>query len=292
MGIITWDFTNAPVVNKTPNVITWNAEIFANPIKQSSFSGWNGTISSDYGKRTFEGEVEFHRGVDIALPEGTDLEANISGEVIASGDAITQGYDASYGNIVVVKDKIGQEHLYGHLDSTSVKVGEHVNVGTQIGDIGSTGHSTGSHLHYEITWKGQPIDPMQYIQNAQHGNSFVYTQPKNYDTRQELNELSQMNESSGNAFVDFIDFINDVRGRGLSYALFDKSFEQVIVDALVTTAKGIGIFITGNSDIFFLLPAIAFLFLTFMVGRNRFTKWIIPLLTIYLFSRGIYHWLV
>ena len=292
MSVITWDFTNAPIVDKTPKIITWNAEAFANPITKPSFDGWSGTITSEYGWRVLFGEKEFHRGVDIAMPLGTPLDANISGTVIASGGAVPQGYHEGYGNLVVIKDKIGQEHIYGHLDSVSVKVGDKVNIGDHIGNIGTTGRSTGSHLHYEINWNGQSIDPLKYVLNAKDGESYLYPLTKNFNTKEELNAITQDDISSGNGIVDFMDFINTVRTDGLSMALFNKPFDQVILDSLTTVLKSIGVFITGNSDLFFLLPAIAFLFITFMVGTNRFTKWIIPLLITYVCSRTIYFWLI
>lgn len=294
MTTITWDFSDAPLVNKAPTIIKWNAEAFTNPVNKPAFDGWDGVISSDFGDRVLNGVKEFHGGIDIALPQGTPLEINISGEVIASGSAVSQGYSANYGNLVVVKDKIGQEHIYAHLESTSVEVGDKVSVGELIGNIGSTGRSTGSHLHYEIKWNGYSIDPTKYVKDAQEGNSFLYSHPRNYNTREELEAIAQenvSNEASRGGILDFIDFVNEVRANGLSMALYNKPFDQLIIDTLTTTMKAIAIFITGNSDLFFLMPAIAFLFLTFMMGSNRFTKWIIPLLMAYVCSLTAYYWL-
>lgn len=105
----------------------------------------------------------FHRGMDIASAKGTPLTANVGGKVIASGNAKSFGYDSSYGNIVVVQDSSGAKHLYAHLDSASAKVGSTVQKGTVMGKVGSTGRSTGSHLHYEVVKSGKLINGKNYI---------------------------------------------------------------------------------------------------------------------------------
>lgn len=104
-----------------------------------------------------------HRGIDISTPKGTPLTANVAGKVIASGDAKKMGYSSTYGNIVVVQAADGTRHLYAHLDSTSAKVGAHVTKGTVMGKVGSTGRSTGPHVHYEVTKNGGLLDPKNYI---------------------------------------------------------------------------------------------------------------------------------
>ena len=105
----------------------------------------------------------YHRGTDIASARGTPLTANVSGKVIASGSATKFGYDSSYGNIVVVQDSSGAKHLYAHLDSTSAKVGSSVKKGTQMGRIGTTGRSTGPHLHYEVSKGGKLVSGRNYM---------------------------------------------------------------------------------------------------------------------------------
>lgn len=134
-----------------------------------NLSGWSGSQSSGYGYRTLNGKREYHRGIDLAMAQGTRLDANVGGKVIASGSATSQGYDSSYGNIVVVQDNAGQKHLYAHLEKAIAKLGDTITAGTQIGTIGSTGRSTGSHLHYEVNVNGKPIDPSQYVKDAKNG---------------------------------------------------------------------------------------------------------------------------
>lgn len=141
-------------------------------------SGWNGTISSGYGNRTLNGKKEFHRGIDIAMTKGTRLDANVSGKVVASGDAKKNGMSETYGNVVVIQDTNGMKHIYAHLDKAIAKLGDTITTGMQIGTIGSTGNSTGNHLHYEINKNGNPIDPSNYLNDARNGRvSATYSSP-------------------------------------------------------------------------------------------------------------------
>lgn len=132
-------------------------------------SGFQGTITSSYGNRTFNGKTEFHRGTDIASPLGTRLDAFQGGKVVASGNASSQGYHSSYGNIVVVQSDDGTKRLYAHLQETLVKVGQQIEAGTQIGKVGSTGNSTGSHLHYELYQNGKLVDSGNEVAQARNG---------------------------------------------------------------------------------------------------------------------------
>lgn len=116
-------------------------------------------ITSDYGTRTdpFTGETKTHKGVDYALPLNTEVQANQQGVVTYSG------YDAGgYGNYVVVKDGTGRTHYYAHLNKSSVSVGDTIKVGDVLGLSGSTGRSTGPHLHYEVKdAEGNNLNPKE-----------------------------------------------------------------------------------------------------------------------------------
>lgn len=115
--------------------------------------------TSPFGIRTdpFRGNDSFHPGVDLAAPAGTP--------VYATGDAIVSraGPAAGYGNLVVLSHGAGIETRYGHLSRIVVKVGERVQRGEMIGLVGSTGRSTGNHLHYEIRIANQPINPLPFM---------------------------------------------------------------------------------------------------------------------------------
>lgn len=133
-------------------------------------NGWSGTITSGYrATRIINNKTDIHRGIDIASPLGTRLDANISGKVIASGDAKANNMDSSYGNVVVIQDADNRKHIYAHLDKAIAKLGDTIVAGTQIGTIGSSGTSSGSHLHYEINVNGQPVDPSAFLKDAQNG---------------------------------------------------------------------------------------------------------------------------
>jgi len=82
----------------------------------------------------------------------------------------------------------------------------------------------------------------------------------------------------------FIDFINKIGEEGLFYAIYDKSFFDVTKDFFKELFRDIGLFILGNGDAFFLAPAILFMFGTFLIGRNKFTRWILPLWFLYFIS--------
>ncbi|MFJ7696828.1 peptidoglycan DD-metalloendopeptidase family protein [Lysinibacillus fusiformis] len=166
----------------------------------TNLNGWSGKITSAYGGRKdpINGKSDNHLGVDISGSKGTRLDANVSGKIIASGDAIKNGYDGSYGNIVVVQDANNFKHLYAHLDKAIAKIGDYVDVGTQIGNIGASGRVTGPHLHYEVkNGSGQRVDPTSYYTAAKNGapssTSFAVdtTQQAIDQTKSELVSLQQ-----------------------------------------------------------------------------------------------------
>ncbi len=103
-----------------------------------------------------------HEGVDMAGPVGTAVFSTADGEVIFAG------WQRGYGNLIKVKHELGTETRYGHLSKIRVKVGQKVSRGAQIGDMGNTGRSTGSHLHYEVRVDGRSVDPMSFIKAAQN----------------------------------------------------------------------------------------------------------------------------
>ncbi len=101
-----------------------------------------------------------HEGHDWAGPTGTAIHATADGVVTHVG---RQG---GYGNLVKIRHDFGFETRYAHLSRFRVKVGERVSLGDRIGDMGNTGRSTGTHLHYEIRIGGTAINPMKYIKAA------------------------------------------------------------------------------------------------------------------------------
>jgi murein DD-endopeptidase MepM/ murein hydrolase activator NlpD len=114
-----------------------------------------GRISSLYGIREdpFGGDSRFHAGIDIAAPVGTPVRPVAAGRVIFSGSY--QGF----GRIVAIQHGKHMSSLYAHFDDLRVAVGQLVHRGTVLGVVGSSGKSTGPHLHFEVRVGGIPIDP-------------------------------------------------------------------------------------------------------------------------------------
>jgi murein DD-endopeptidase MepM/ murein hydrolase activator NlpD len=114
-----------------------------------------GDISSPYGWRTdpFRGGKAWHAGLDIAAAAGDPVAACWDGEVTYAG---TKG---GYGNVVEVTHAGGWKSVYGHLSTLSVKAGDAVTAGEKIAEIGSTGRSTGPHLHFELRRGEETVDP-------------------------------------------------------------------------------------------------------------------------------------
>jgi murein DD-endopeptidase MepM/ murein hydrolase activator NlpD len=114
-----------------------------------------GTITSPFGWRSnpFGGAPEFHQGLDIAAPTGTTVTAAASGTVI-----MAQWY-GGYGNYILIDHGGGYSTGYGHLSAIYVSNGQTVQKGQAIGAVGSTGESTGPHLHFEVRINGKPVDP-------------------------------------------------------------------------------------------------------------------------------------
>jgi len=119
-----------------------------------------GTITSGYGHREnpFTGEnVETHKGLDIRGRYGELVKSTASGKVVAAGRR------GGYGNCVVISHGNGFETYYGHLSKILIKAGQRVKAGDKIGRIGSTGRSTGPHLHYEVHRYGKIINPRSFL---------------------------------------------------------------------------------------------------------------------------------
>ncbi len=113
----------------------------------------DGYVSSKKGQRWGRA----HKGIDIARPETLDIVAADHGTVTKAGTAGT------FGNRVVVDHKNGYETIYAHLSSIDVQVGDKVSPHTKLGNMGTTGRSTGIHLHFELSYEGQDRDPLDYV---------------------------------------------------------------------------------------------------------------------------------
>jgi len=117
-------------------------------------SGW--AVSQVFGRTNYE---RWHTGIDLDSRSGRTIFASASGRVVKA----QRGWGGGYGNHIIIDHGQGFTTLYGHLSSFSVGVGQYVNQGQVIGIMGSTGWSTGIHLHFEIRVRGTPQNPMNYL---------------------------------------------------------------------------------------------------------------------------------
>ena len=141
------------------------AEQIANVPSESGFlwplpSSWN-TLSSLFGSRIhpITGKPNNHTGIDIPASKNTNIYAAKSGVVT------TSTYNSSYGNYVVVSHSDGTSTLYAHMNKRAVSKGETVSQGQVIGYVGTTGSSTGNHLHFEVRVNGNRVDPVNYFKD-------------------------------------------------------------------------------------------------------------------------------
>jgi murein DD-endopeptidase MepM/ murein hydrolase activator NlpD len=118
-----------------------------------------GHISSYFGERQdpFNGHQAFHKGIDFASPRGSDVVA------VAAGVVTFAGEKAGYGNLVEVSHGNGLSTRYGHNQGIAVGVGRTVARGDTLAYVGSTGRSTGPHVHFEVLKEGRQIDPLTFI---------------------------------------------------------------------------------------------------------------------------------
>jgi murein DD-endopeptidase MepM/ murein hydrolase activator NlpD len=124
-----------------------NGDLFIWPVRSY--------ITSSYGYRRspFTGVRQFHTGIDIGAPAGTPIGAAMSGRVSYTG------FDATLGNYVVITHHSGYRTLYGHMSLIRTRPGAYVRTGERIGDVGSTGLSTGPHLHFTVYKNGVTVNP-------------------------------------------------------------------------------------------------------------------------------------
>lgn len=128
-------------------------ELFVNPIASKY------RITSYFGRRPdpFTGVASNHTGIDMACPTGTAIRASMSGKVAYVG------WSNVFGNYVIINHGNGYQTLYAHMSKTLCRTGQYVGQGTRIGLVGSTGYSTGPHLHFTVYKNGALVDPLSLI---------------------------------------------------------------------------------------------------------------------------------
>ncbi len=140
-------------------LMTRNLQAEVMPAGRPIEHGW---LSSYFGRRTdpFTGKLAFHEGIDFAGKMGSDVIA------VASGVVVWAGKRSGYGNLVQINHGNGYATRYGHNKEILVKVGDTVKKGQVIARMGSTGRSTGPHVHFEVLRNGRPVDPKRYVNAA------------------------------------------------------------------------------------------------------------------------------
>lgn len=118
-----------------------------------------GRLMSYFGYRRdpFTHRIRHHDGIDISAPYGT--------KVLSAGKGVVKfaGREGDYGNMVIIDHGDGVETVYAHLSKISVRVGQRIQKGEEVGLVGSTGRSTGPHLHFEVRVGNKPINPLKYL---------------------------------------------------------------------------------------------------------------------------------
>ena len=127
----------------------------------------HGWLSSSMGNRAdpLTGEKDFHPGLDISADKGDPVYSTADGKVTHASSA------GNYGNLVIVEHGYGLETRYGHLSSFKVTVGQAVKRGDLVGLVGSTGRTTGPHLHYEVRASGRILNPLQLLLNPRRNGN-------------------------------------------------------------------------------------------------------------------------
>lgn len=205
-----------------------------------------------------------HLGLDLAMNIGSHLNSPVDGVVTK----VVDFGNKSIGKGIYIETDDHQTVLMGHLSSVKASIGDKVSEGDFVALSGSTGHSTGGHLHLAL---------------KDADGHFV-----NPETLTVPNE--QVQEAGG--FMDgvssFWNFMKEWKNEGFWHAIYGKSFTQVMGDFFKELGHDVGMFILGNGDLFFLLPAVGIALGTWIVGRNKYTKLIIPLFMAYGITRVFY----
>lgn len=155
-------------LQKNLQVSTRNWDALLASIKSENYrmevtpSKWpvdGGYVSSEFGGRAnpFDGSGDYHPGIDIAEDYGAPIYASASGYVQRAG------WYGGYGNYVNISHDYGYSTAYGHMSSIKVNAGDYVQKGQVIGYVGSTGYSTGPHLHFEVLLNGEQVNPRKLI---------------------------------------------------------------------------------------------------------------------------------
>lgn len=205
-----------------------------------------------------------HTGLDLVMETGTKLFSPVDGVVKKVVDFGSE----NVGKGIYIETDDHQTVIMGHLSDFKVTEGQRVHEGDIVALSGNTGHSTGGHLHLGLkNPDGQFVNP----ESLTGGHESV--------------------ETGGviDSIKGFWTFMSEWKEEGFWMAVYDKPFSQVMGDFFKELGHDIAVFILGNGDLFFLLPAVTLFLGTWLVGRNKYTKWIVPLLLGYSVSKIFYY---
>lgn len=203
-----------------------------------------------------------HSGIDLVMSSGTELHSPVDGVVT---EILNYG-NRNVGKGIVIETDDHQSVIMGHLSDIKVHEGQTIHEGDIVALSGNTGHSTGAHLHLGLKDDtGHIIDPQPLLEKTSLKERFLENGKVD----------SYRNENIENQSL--WDFIKEWREDGFFQAMYGDSFFNVTKDFLSELGHDIWTFILGNGDLIFLMPAIVLLFGTFLVGRNKYTKYIVPL---------------
>jgi len=217
-----------------------------------------------------------HTGVDLIMEAGTKLFSPVDGIV----ERIVDYGNENIGRGIIIKTDSGESVIMGHLSDIKVNIGQSISQGDFVALSGNTGFSTGDHLHLGLKDEnGGFIDPDSLLEVDQEIKLF-----------EKFLENGKINQYSNDSLKDkgMWEFFNDWRKEGFFEAMYDKPFSEVLKDFFLDLLYEISMFFLAHGNLFLLFPAIAIMFLTFLIGRNKYTKWIIPLWFGYFVSTVLY----
>ena len=160
-------------------------------------------ISRPFGEADdpITGSETFHEGIDIPMSIGTEVLA------AASGTVADAGFDMEHGNYVLIEHEGGYTTLYGCLDEIRTNQGDKVTVGDVIGTVGSTGRSTGPHLHFELRLNGEPVDPADYWGDSEDSEN---DGAESGETETKANDANDAGENISPEFKELVDSYEEI----------------------------------------------------------------------------------
>jgi murein DD-endopeptidase MepM/ murein hydrolase activator NlpD len=223
------------------------------------------------GKDFFEVTSEFmanepfrkgvsHTGVDLKMNVGTNLYSPIEGVI----QKVVNYGDDNIGKGIFINTEDNQTVILGHLSDIDVKKNEIISIGEKLGESGNTGNVIGNgHLHI-----GLKDDNGNFIDPSIIESKF-----------QKISETMLKGNKEGffSRMDAFTQYLQDLKTEGFFMATFDKTPFEFFVEPVIDGLKYILEFIVINNEAFFIIPAILIMFATFMIGANKYTKWIVPL---------------